>query len=175
MVEANIHDLDKLLKWQKEIDTELKQPFPLHSIFLVTDLNAQAHEAFRLFRNWLAYFNAPFSSLVILGQHGASQVLADLVKVFRLNILDVPCMILFGTYCDRAVACYSANDIDASYFDLSSRGESRLPECSYTLFTTLNPRWNQIELNGKTVANVISDAIDFNGSKNKKNSENHVL
>ena len=166
------HDRDKLLKWEKEIRIELAKPFPLHSVFLVTEEDFAAHKAFRLFRDWLACFDAPFSSLVIFGQHGRSDTMVDLVKAFGLNLQNMPYMILYKNHFDDAVACYSANIVDVDFFEETSTKVPFALDCTYDSVTTLNTEWSIIGLNGKTVMGIISDVIESGRCDDKTHSEN---
>lgn len=174
MDQVNVHDYDKLLKWDKQISIELAKPFPLHSVFLVTDEDPDAHDAFRLFRDWMARFDAPFSSLVIFGQHGRSDTMVDLVKAFGLTLENVPYMILFKAYSDDAVACYSGNIVNSVFLDEARISVPSTLDCTYDSVTTLNKDWNAIGLNGKTVLDVISDVIKSGRCDDKTHSENGI-
>lgn len=172
MDQVDKHDRDKLLKWEKEIRIELAKPFPLHSVFLVTERDFAAHKAFRLFRDWMGRFDAPFSSLVIFGQHGSSDTMAELVKAFGLSLQSMPYMILYKNYSDDAVACYSANTVDVHFFEETKTKVPSALDCTYDSVTTLNTERSIIGLNGKTVMGIISDVIESGRCDDKTHSEN---
>ena len=69
---ADRHDLDKLRRWRADMDAPGGAEFPVHAIFLVSEVDRAAHDVFRAFRSSFEERDAGFQNLVIFGQHGVS-------------------------------------------------------------------------------------------------------
>ena len=69
---ADRHDLDKLRRWRADMDAPGGAEFPVHAMFLVSEVDRAAHDVFRAFRSSFEERDAGFQNLVIFGQHGVS-------------------------------------------------------------------------------------------------------
>ncbi len=159
MSRADEHDRDKLLRWWGEIQTEIGTPFPFHAVLLVTESDHAAHEVFRTFREWLKPRGAPFSSLVIFGQHGASTTMRALAQAFALDGSLPPYLLLFESYSDRSVVCYPADSINHRSFQLPDPQPSPAHGCNLQSVTSLNAGWSKINLTNETVLELINGVV----------------
>ena len=82
---ADSHDLDKLKRWQKDLETTPEDAPPVFAIFLVSGEDQVAHEVFRAFRTSFEEQRLGFAHLVIFGQHGVSETARRLRSRFGLD------------------------------------------------------------------------------------------
>ena len=92
---ADSHDLDKLTRWCGELSSSGNSRFSVHALFLASELDRMAHDAFRRFRSSFEARGAPFSNLVIFGQHGVSSTVQGLLSGFGLQAGAIPVLLLF--------------------------------------------------------------------------------
>lgn len=93
---ADIHDLDKLKRWQKDLEATPEDAPPVFAIFLVSGEDRGAHAVFRAFRASFEEQELGFSHLVIFGQHGASETARRLRARFGLEEGVGPSLVLFS-------------------------------------------------------------------------------
>ena len=127
MTPADRHDRDKLLRWREEIGSEDFRPLLINAIFLVTEAHKEAHDIFRRFRDRFRDLSAPFSSLVIFGQHGSSTAMQALAKGLGLPLTSLPLLVLFRHYNDKWVVGFPleriggrVNSLEQDIHDLAS-------------------------------------------------------
>ena len=92
---ADIHDLDKLNRWQKDLAVAAPDAPPVFAIFLVSEADRAAHDIFRAFRSNFESRNAGFAHLVIFGQHGVSDTVHRLLAEMNLPPDSWPTLALF--------------------------------------------------------------------------------
>ena len=92
---ADIHDLDKLDRWQKDLAVAAPDAPPVFAIFLVSESDKTAHDIFRAFRSSFESRNAGFAHLVIFGQHGVSDTVNRLLAELNLPPDSRPTLALF--------------------------------------------------------------------------------
>ncbi len=93
---ADNHDLDKLRRWQGDLEATPDDAPPLFAIFLVSERDTVAHGTFRMFRNSFEERGAGFANLVIFGQHGVSETARRLRAELELAEDMLPALALFG-------------------------------------------------------------------------------
>ena len=93
---ADIHDLDKLNRWQKDLAVAAPDAPPVFAIFLVSESDKTAHDIFRAFRSSFEERNAGFAHLVIFGQHGVSTTVHGLQEELGLPPDGLPQLVIFG-------------------------------------------------------------------------------
>ena len=118
MTSSDRHDRDKLIRWWSEIGSEDFRPISINGIFLVTEVHKEAHDVFRCFRDLLKELEAPFSSLVIFGQHGSSRTMRALAKGLGLPLTSLPFLVLFRRYNERRVAGFPLSGIGGRFNSL---------------------------------------------------------
>ena len=91
---AENHDLEKLIRWRKDLSKESANHFPVHLVFLVSLKDRLAHDVFRSFRNSFESLDAEFRHLTIFGQHGLSSTARRLLREFGLTDEDYPILVL---------------------------------------------------------------------------------
>ena len=91
---AENHDLEKLIRWRKDLSKESANHFPVHLVFLVSSNDRLAHDVFRSFRNSFESLDAEFRHLTIFGQHGLSSTARRLLREFGLTDEDYPILVL---------------------------------------------------------------------------------
>ncbi len=91
---AENHDLEKLIRWRKDLSKETVNHFPVHAVFLVSSNDRLAHDVFRSFRSSFESLNAGFRHLTIFGQHGLSSTARRLLREFRLDDDEYPTLVL---------------------------------------------------------------------------------
>ena len=91
---AENHDLEKLIRWRKDLSKETVNHFPVHAVFLVSSNDRLAHDVFRSFRSSFESLNAGFRHLTIFGQHGLSSTARRLLREFRLADDEYPTLVL---------------------------------------------------------------------------------
>ena len=79
---ADTHDLDKLHRWQKDLEAVSPDAPPVYAIFLVSERDTMAHDVFRSFRTSFEEHGLGFAHLVIFGQHGVSGTARRLLDKF---------------------------------------------------------------------------------------------
>ena len=92
---ADIHDLDKLNRWQKDLAVAAPDAPPVFAIFLVSESDKTAHDIFRAFRSSFEERKAGFAHLVIFGQHGVSDTVHRLLAELNLPPDSWPTLALF--------------------------------------------------------------------------------
>ena len=92
---ADIHDLDKLNRWQKDLAVAAPDAPPVFAIFLVSESDKTAHDIFRAFRSSFESRKAGFAHLVIFGQHGVSDTVNRLLAELNLPPDSWPTLALF--------------------------------------------------------------------------------
>ena len=93
---ADSHDLDKLVRWSRALDSGQPAQFPVYAAFLVRPEDRCAHDAFRDFRSSFQNAGAEFQHLVIFGQHGVSRTALELLDLFGLSEESIPLLTLFS-------------------------------------------------------------------------------
>lgn len=93
---ADTHDLDKLKRWQKDLEATPEDALPVFAIFLVSGEDKAAHDVFRAFRSSFEELNLGFAHLVIFGQHGVSETARGLQAKFGLEGVAGPSLVLFS-------------------------------------------------------------------------------
>jgi hypothetical protein len=93
---ADTHDLDKLKRWQKDLEADSPDSPAVYAIFLVSERDTVAHETFRIFRDSFEERGAGFAHLVIFGQHGVSETARRLGAELELAEDMLPTLALFG-------------------------------------------------------------------------------
>ena len=91
---ADQHDRDKLERWQRDLAGGVTGGFPLHALFLVSEVDRAAHDVFRAFRSRFEELGAGFQHLVIFGQHGISQAEQTLLARLGLAADAIPSLVL---------------------------------------------------------------------------------
>ena len=91
---ADQHDKDKLERWQSDLGGGVTGGFPLHALFLVSEVDRAAHDVFRFFRSRFQELGAEFHHLVIFGQHGVSQAEQTLLELLGLTADAIPSLVL---------------------------------------------------------------------------------
>ena len=104
---ADIHDLDKLNRWYRDLTahpddgtadgTENGPPDSptVYALFLVSESDKTAHDIFRAFRSSFESRKAGFAHLVIFGQHGVSDTVNRLLAELNLPPDSWPTLALF--------------------------------------------------------------------------------
>ena len=95
---ADAHDRGKLDRWWQDLSAETEGHQPLHAVFLVTKDHVHAHNAFRRFRQAYEEASAPFHTLTIFGQHGASAAGRFLAQGLGVPEEEVPALVLFRSH-----------------------------------------------------------------------------
>ena len=93
---ADTHDLDKLRRWQKDLEATPDDAPAVFAIFLVSEADTAAHDVFRAFRASFEERKAGFAHLVIFGQHGVSTTVRALQGNLGLAEDGLPTLVLFG-------------------------------------------------------------------------------
>ena len=93
---ADTHDLDKLRRWQKDLEATPDDAPAVYAIFLVSEADTAAHDIFRAFRASFEERKAGFAHLVIFGQHGVSTAVRALQGNLGLAEDGLPTLVLFG-------------------------------------------------------------------------------
>ena len=93
---ADTHDLDKLKRWHKDLEATPDDAPPVFAIFLVSEVDQVAHDAFRAFRSSFEDSRLGFGHLVIFGQHGVSATARQLREKFGLEADGVPRVVLLS-------------------------------------------------------------------------------
>ena len=93
---ADTHDLDKLHRWQKDLEAVSPDAPPVYAIFLVSERDTMAHDVFRSFRTSFEEHGLGFAHLVIFGQHGVSGTARRLLDKFGLAA-DAPPVLVLST------------------------------------------------------------------------------
>ena len=93
---ADTHDLDKLNRWQKDLETTPAGAPPVFAVFLVSGEDRAAHNVFRTFRSSFEERNLGFAHLVIFGQHGVSETAQSLRAQFGLEAESGPSLVLIS-------------------------------------------------------------------------------
>ena len=93
---ADTHDLDKLRRWQKDLEATPDDAPAVYAIFLVSEADTAAHDTFRAFRASFEERKAGFAHLVIFGQHGVSTTVHALQGNLGLAEDGLPTLVLFG-------------------------------------------------------------------------------
>lgn len=91
---ADQHDKDKLARWHGDLAGGATGAFPLHALFLVSEVDRAAHDVFRAFRSRFEELGAGFQHLVIFGQHGVSQAEQMLLARLGLAADAIPSLVL---------------------------------------------------------------------------------
>ena len=91
---ADTHDLDKLNRWQKDLEASPDDVPPVFAVFLVSGEDRVAHDIFRTFRSSFEGRNLGFAHLVIFGQHGVSETARRLRSHFGLEAESGPGLVL---------------------------------------------------------------------------------
>ncbi|MCH7620471.1 MAG: hypothetical protein IH870_01080 [Chloroflexi bacterium] len=91
---ADQHDKDKLARWHGDLAGGVTGAFPLHALFLVSEVDRAAHDVFRAFRSRFEELGAGFQHLVIFGQHGVSQAEQTLLARLGLAADAIPSLVL---------------------------------------------------------------------------------
>ena len=91
---ADSHDRDKLDRWRHGLGQDEPGSFPVCAIFLVSENDQNAHDAFRNFRDSFESRNAGFHHLVIFGQHGVSTTVRALLADLGLPPDHLPCLLM---------------------------------------------------------------------------------
>ena len=91
---ADQHDLDKLVRWRNDLENGADSDFPLHALFLVSEKDRSAHDAFRAYRSRFEELGSGFQHLVIFGQHGVSQAEKTLLARLGLQEGAIPNLVL---------------------------------------------------------------------------------
>ena len=98
---ADTHDLDKLRRWQKDLEATPSDAPPVFAVFLVSGDDRAAHNVFRAFRTSFEESNLGFSHLVIFGQHGVSETARRLRDKLGLEAEGGPLLVLFSGDCSQ--------------------------------------------------------------------------
>lgn len=93
---ADTHDLDKLNRWQKDLEATPEDAPPVFAIFLVSAEDTGSHGIFRAFRTSFEERKLGFSHLVIFGQHGVSGTARQLRSQFAVSQDGGPALIMFA-------------------------------------------------------------------------------
>ena len=93
---ADTHDLDKLRRWQKDLEDSAADAPPVFAIFLVDGEDRTAHDVFRAFRTGFEERSLGFAHLVIFGQHGLSETATKLRDRFGLKAEAGPQLVLYS-------------------------------------------------------------------------------
>ena len=91
---ADSHDRDKLDRWSQGLEQDGAGSFPVCAVFLVSEHDRNAHDAFRKFRDSFEGRNAGFHHLVIFGQHGVSTTVRALLAELGLPGDHLPCLLM---------------------------------------------------------------------------------
>ena len=134
---ADTHDLDKLKRWQKDLEATPEGGPAVYAIFLVSERDTVAHDTFRIFRDSFEDRNAGFAHLVIFGQHGVSATARTLQVELGLPDDSLPALVLVGG---------DAEDADYITMDLVSlnRGSEAEPEPTLAYWTSAMFWSNQV-------------------------------
>lgn len=89
---ADSHDRDKLDRWRQGLEQDEPGSFPVCAVFLVSENDGNAHDAFRRFRDSFETRNSGFHHVVIFGQHGVSTTVRGLLAEFALPPDCLPCL-----------------------------------------------------------------------------------
>ena len=92
---ADTHDLDKLKRWQKDLETTPDDAPAVYAVFLVSEADTAAHDIFRAFRSSFEERQAGFAHLVIFGQHGVSTTVRALQGELGLAEDGLPALVVF--------------------------------------------------------------------------------
>ena len=125
---ADNHDLDKLKRWQKDLEATPSPP-AVYAVFLVSERDTVAHDTFRIFRDSFEERKAGFAHLVIFGQHGVSATARALQVELGLPDGGLPALALFGG---------DTEDGDYITLDMASlnRGSEAEPEPTAAYWTS---------------------------------------
>ena len=93
---ADTHDLDKLRRWQKDLEATPDDAPAVYAIFLVSEADTAAHDIFRAFRASFEEWKAGFAHLVIFGQHGVSTTVRAMQGNLGLAEDGLPTLVMFG-------------------------------------------------------------------------------
>ena len=93
---ADTHDLDKLKRWQQDLEATSVGAPPVFAIFLVSGEDRGAHDVFRAFRASFEEHGLGFAHLVIFGQHGLSETASRLQSKFGLESGSAPTLVIFS-------------------------------------------------------------------------------
>ena len=93
---ADTHDLDKLNRWWKDLESTGPEAPPVYAIFLVSGEDTGAHDIFRAFRASFEEGKLGFAHLVIFGQHGVSETARQLRSQFSVPEDGGPALVLFA-------------------------------------------------------------------------------
>ena len=93
---ADTHDLDKLKRWQRELEAIMPDAPAVYAIFLLSEVDTEAHAIFRAFRDSFEERNAGLAHLVIFGQHGVSTTVRALQPELSLAENMLPALVIFG-------------------------------------------------------------------------------
>lgn len=93
---ADTHDLDKLMRWQKDLAAAAPDAPAVYAVFLVSAADTAAHDIFRAFRDSFEERKAGFAHLVIFGQHGISTTVRALQQELGLPENALPTLLLYG-------------------------------------------------------------------------------
>lgn len=93
---ADNHDLDKLKRWQKDLEAAPEDAPAVFAVFLVSGEDRTAHDVFRAFRSSFEEQGLGFAHLVIFGQHGVSITVRALQHELGLAEEGLPTLLLFG-------------------------------------------------------------------------------
>ena len=93
---ADTHDLDKLRRWQKDLEAAPSDAPGVYAIFLVSGEDRAAHNVFRAFRTSFEERDMGFAHLVIFGQHGVSETCRRMRDRFGLEAGGGPSLALLA-------------------------------------------------------------------------------
>ncbi|MCY4365124.1 MAG: hypothetical protein OXE17_02695 [Chloroflexi bacterium] len=93
---ADTHDLDKLRRWQQDLEDSAADAPPVFAVFLVDGGDRTAHDVFRAFRAGFEECSLGFAHLVIFGQHGVSETATKLRDRFGLKADTRPQLVLYS-------------------------------------------------------------------------------
>ena len=151
---ADTHDLDKLKRWQKELEGDALESPAVFAIFLVSERDTVAHDTFRIFRDSFEARGTGFANLVIFGQHGVSATALAMQVELSLPADSLPALALFGG---------DAEDGEYITMDLVSlnRGSEAEPEPRSAFWTSIMLWSNEVMNNPSSgepaaVTNVLS-------------------
>ena len=92
---ADAHDADKLRRWRTDLSGSPSPAFPVYAMFLVSERDKAAHDAFRTFRSSFEEKGAGFGNLVIFGQHGVSGAVHVMLEQLGLASDALPLLVLW--------------------------------------------------------------------------------
>ena len=127
---ADSHDRDKLDRWRQGLEQDEPGSFPVCAVFLVSEIDQNAHDFFRKFRDSFERKNAGFHHLVIFGQHGVSTTVRALLAELGLPAGHLPCLLMASGAQGEEVAVFqlpSGNGPEVSP-EASIQNEAPTPE-----------------------------------------------